>query len=383
MRIAWLHSHFHHPTGGTKYVFGLLAKLAADHEVTVIVEDAPEQICADFRRLGIKVEVLLGTSSYAPSYWAGFPLQLSRVVSKLRAMKDAFDAWVPSMFPMHIALHRAGISNMGIFCFEPFPFFYDTRMVAGQPIHVRTYFKLMRSAMQAEDLEVHRQARGVLTTTAGVNPFIRDVYGVDAVPISLGVDVERFRPPAGGVKPGQVLHTTDYSPLKNTDDLVEAIPGIVRRVPEASFVISHTIEQRAVIELYQRKLSAAGCADRVRFAGRLSEDELLRCYQESALGVYLGSGYGAAANSLFVLELMACGKPIVRSSTVDTEVVDGKTGRLFAPHDIAAFEKAVAALLMDDALRLTMGENARRQIVEDYSWDRVRDNFEVFLKEKF
>jgi glycosyltransferase involved in cell wall biosynthesis len=127
-------------------------------------------------------------------------------------------------------------------------------------------------------------------------------------------------------------------------------------------------------------LRLSGCLGRVRFAGRLSEKDLLKGYQQSALGVYLGSGYGAAAQSLFVLEMMACGKPVMRANTTDSEVEDGKTGRLYPVHDIGAFEEAVVSCLRDKTLLRTMGENARRQIVEKYTWKRVAEHLEAYLR---
>lgn len=280
---------------------------------------------------------------------------------------------------MHIAAHRAGLKKLVIFCFEPFAFFYDREMVAGQPIHVRTYFKLLRMWMEREDLRVHREAAGVVTCSPSIAPFIEAVYGRKAPSVSMGVDTDFFRPPISEVSTKQIFHATDYSPIKNTDDLIAAIPGILKREPNARFVISHSIAQPEAIARYQKQLELAGCLKEVRFAGRLSEEELLLGYQQSAVGVYLGSGFGAAAQSLFVLEMMACGRCVVRADTTYSEIENGRTGRLFPVHGIVAFEEAVVTLLHDEAMRGEMGRNARQEIVDKYTWSRVKENLERYL----
>ena len=66
------------------------------------------------------------------------------------------------------------------------------------------------------------------------------------------------------------------------------------------------------------------------------------------------------------LEAMASGRPIVgsRIGGIIDQVVDGETGFLVPPGDVAALRQAMARLMADPELRARMGEAAKRKVVE-------------------
>lgn len=66
------------------------------------------------------------------------------------------------------------------------------------------------------------------------------------------------------------------------------------------------------------------------------------------------------------LEAMASGRPIVgsRIGGIVDQVVDGETGFLVPPGDVAALRQAMARLIADPELRARMGEAAKRKVVE-------------------
>jgi len=72
------------------------------------------------------------------------------------------------------------------------------------------------------------------------------------------------------------------------------------------------------------------------------------------------------ASPTVTLEAMASGRPIVGSCIggIVDQVVDGETGLLVPPGDVAALRQAMARLIADPALRARMGEAARRKVVE-------------------
>src|SRR5207302_10933807 len=81
-------------------------------------------------------------------------------------------------------------------------------------------------------------------------------------------------------------------------------------------------------------------------------------------------GFGMAC-----AEAMAHGRPVVAGAVgglLDL-VVDGETGLLVPPRDVAALRAALRRLLADQELRRRLGENARRRAREHFSWDRVTD----------
>jgi glycosyltransferase involved in cell wall biosynthesis len=81
-------------------------------------------------------------------------------------------------------------------------------------------------------------------------------------------------------------------------------------------------------------------------------------------------GFGVAC-----AEAMAHGRPVVASAVgglLDL-VVDGETGLLVPPGDVAALRAALESLLGDEALRRRLGEAARERVRTHFSWPSVTD----------
>lgn len=107
----------------------------------------------------------------------------------------------------------------------------------------------------------------------------------------------------------------------------------------------------------------AGIADRIDFLGEKTADEIARLL--SCSSIYLWPGHGEAYG-LAYLEAQAAGLPVIAEAVagVSEAVVDGKTGMLTAPGDIAAYADAIIALTGDDNRRLKLSRNARQMIAD-------------------
>ncbi len=155
---------------------------------------------------------------------------------------------------------------------------------------------------------------------------------------------------------------------KGHDALLEAWPGVRRRVPAAELWIAGEGDDLPRLEARAREL---GVAPAVRFLGRVSDAELGALYRRASLYAMPSrqEGFGLAW-----AEAMWCGLPCV-GSTADAagEVIrDGETGLLVPWGDVAAIGAAVGALLVDPARARRMGEAGRRHARERFSYDRFR-----------
>ncbi|MFJ8693287.1 glycosyltransferase [Streptomyces roseolilacinus] len=114
----------------------------------------------------------------------------------------------------------------------------------------------------------------------------------------------------------------------------------------------------------------AGVADRVRFTGAVSRDEVAPLLR-SADVVVCPADYEPFG--IVPLEAMACGRPVVATAVggqLDT-VADPECGRLVPPRDPAALARAVAGFLADPELRAACGAAGRRRVLGRYDWKRV------------
>jgi glycosyltransferase involved in cell wall biosynthesis len=106
--------------------------------------------------------------------------------------------------------------------------------------------------------------------------------------------------------------------------------------------------------------------------GFVPHDRLLGLYERAAVVACPShrEGYGVVC-----AEAMAHGRPVVASAVGGLRdlVVDGETGLLVPPGDVAALRGALERLLGDGALRARMGRAARERARISLSWERSTD----------
>jgi phosphatidylinositol alpha-1,6-mannosyltransferase len=206
-----------------------------------------------------------------------------------------------------------------------------------------------------------------------------------------GADVERFRPDLATEDIREALGL-DGAPLvvcvsrlvkrKGQDTLIEALPAIRARVPDARLLIvgGGPDEER----LRER---AASLGDAVVFAGQVPEDDLPRYYAvgdvfampcRTRLGGLEVEGWG----NVFI-EAAACGRPVVvgDSGGARESLVDGETGILVDGKRTEAVADAVATLLADPARAAAMGAAGRERVLRDHTWPEIAARLAGWLRE--
>lgn len=116
---------------------------------------------------------------------------------------------------------------------------------------------------------------------------------------------------------------------------------------------------------------------RVRFLGRVPDEELPLWYNIAALCAYpsLYEGFG-----LPPLEAMACGTPAVVSNTSALPEVVGDAGLLVDPEDTGAWTRAMRRVLTDTELAQRLSTEGITQ-ASRFSWERTaRETATVFRK---
>ena len=206
-----------------------------------------------------------------------------------------------------------------------------------------------------------------------------------------GADVERFRPDLA-TENIRVALGLDGAPLvvcvsrlvkrKGQDTLIDALPAIRARVPDARLLIvgGGPDEER----LRDR---AASLGDAVVFAGQVPEDDLPRYYAvgdvfampcRTRLGGLEVEGWG----NVFI-EAAACGRPVVvgDSGGARESLVDGETGILVDGKRTEAVADAVASLLADPARAAAMGAAGRERVLRDHTWPEIAARLAGWLRE--
>jgi glycosyltransferase involved in cell wall biosynthesis len=145
---------------------------------------------------------------------------------------------------------------------------------------------------------------------------------------------------------------------KGVEVLLEAFAELAKSAPEAELEIVGDGERRRQLERAVRRL---GLDRQVRFLGRL-DARAIRERMLACRGLVVPSTYEGMP--LVVLEAMDASRAVVASavSGIPEVVVDGETGWLVPPEDVAALVGALLAAARDPEEAARRGHNGRLRL---------------------
>ncbi len=152
---------------------------------------------------------------------------------------------------------------------------------------------------------------------------------------------------------------------KGQRHLIEAMPLVMRRVPDAHLVILGEGDLRGTLE---RQVKDLHLEKVVRLPG-FREDVLGLA---KAADVFVMSSITEGLGSA-VLDAMAMGLPVVgtRAGGIPEAVVHDETGLLVPPADAEALAAAMVRVLTDATLRQRFGDAGRRRVAEHFDVDAL------------
>jgi glycosyltransferase involved in cell wall biosynthesis len=156
--------------------------------------------------------------------------------------------------------------------------------------------------------------------------------------------------------------------FKGVDILLKAVAQLPRDI---WCLLGGDGELRPGFEKLAQKL---GIADRVRFIGRVADEDLPDVYRCGDVFAF-PSVSGAEAFGLVALEAQACGVPVVASDLpgVRTVVADKETGLLTPPANSNELAAHLRLMLENPEMRRVMGEAARKRVIEKFTWKKHLD----------
>ena len=221
----------------------------------------------------------------------------------------------------------------------------------------------------------------------------RALSAIDAqhmVKIAPGIDVDHFFPRDATslrkelkldnkrviVSVGRLVHR------KGQDHLIQALPQILRSVPDAHLLM---VGQGPYREHLEKLVQHLGLKDHVSFIGRIQYDQLPEyiCAGDVFAMPSRSRFFGLEVEGLGIvyLEASACGLPVIAGASggAPDAVLDGVTGFVVDGQDNQEIATAAIALLSDLDQAKKMGAAGREWIIENWRWEIWSQRFNELL----
>ncbi len=171
-------------------------------------------------------------------------------------------------------------------------------------------------------------------------------------------------------------------PLKGHDQLMDAAPEIVHRVPNVRFFL---IGDGILLEHLQKRAREYGILDNFVFAGLINRERIPEMISAMDVVVHTSLREGLAR---VLPQALAMGKPCV-SFDIDGApevVIDDMTGYLVKAFDSRTLADRIVHLLDDPDLRKKLGENGRRHVDPNFRAEKmvadISEVYQMLLKKK-
>jgi len=373
LRIAVdIEPFYRNRAGVGRYVEGVLAglcRLPEDDDYTLFRSGtyAGEESVSGLPRDRVTDRVLPMSHGTCRLRW----LLLGRPhVEKYIGMHDVFLSPGLSVFPTRGRLVVVIFDMVWL----KFPQFYPKRSVWMRRLDLRRIVK--KAAAIVTISEASR--RDILEATGFDEDRVRVVYlGVDARlrAIPSEEEVSRVLARLGLTRRYVLAIAGDNSPKKNLDNLVRAMAMLPDALADVTLV--NVGQPRYDLGALEALIASSRMGARVRFLGRVTDDDLRMLYAGARLTAYPSfyEGFGFP-----IVESMSLGTPVVTSDVSSMPEVAGDAALLVDPHDPGGLSAAIASLLTDDARRASLVAKGRER-AKRFTWERcARETRDVFAE---
>jgi len=362
-------AYFSPRVGGMEtYVLSIIKLLIKKYDMDVVV------VCSNWDDNYYKEEYVENIKVYRIQYLfkiSSTPInifwtdKLSKIIDK--EMPDVINGHLPVPYIADIASRIADKKNI------PFILTYHNDLT-GYNFLIRTLAKCYYKFIGNKTFDISRKIIVTSQYYASSSSYIKK-YADKLEIVSPGVDTEKYKIVENIFKDkhsilfvGQINKENQH---KGLDYLLDAIKIVNYSLPTVKLIIAG---EGNYVEHYKMLIESMGLGNHVKFMGLIQNKELVDCYNRS--GVLVLPSYNRAEGFGMVLtEAQACGVPVIGTMIggIPFAVKNGETGILVPPKDSKCLAKAILKLLTNENLLKEMGQNGRKRVIEEFSWEKSAD----------
>jgi len=223
------------------------------------------------------------------------------------------------------------------------------------------------------------RARKIIAVSEFTKWELTNYYNIPAHKIQVihnGVDIRKFHPIADkrkakldlGFNPDDIaiVSVGRLYARKGLFTLIESMPAITKRFPNAKFIVSGKGQSDEMKKLLAHA-EKVGVKSNIIFTGYYPDKKLPKLYQ--AADIFAFSTF-YEHHPFAVLEALATGLPVVTTTVggIPETIESGKNGFLVEPFNTRQFSDRILYLLEHPAEAAEMGVKARKTVVEQLDW---------------
>ncbi|EKB1221342.1 glycosyltransferase family 4 protein [Listeria monocytogenes] len=161
-----------------------------------------------------------------------------------------------------------------------------------------------------------------------------------------------------------VASTNRMEPIKGMSYLIEAIPQILNKYDQVTFLIAGDGSQ---LEKFEDKLKKyTNKSAKVIFTGRLTNQEIKNVINTADIYVQPSLMEGC---SIAIIEAMSCGKAVIASNVGgNPDIISKEIGLLVPAKSVVALKDAIEYCINNPEECKMMGKNSREQVERQLNW---------------
>ena len=348
------------------YVYGLSDQLIKKgHNVTIITRGSKGK---KQKEIFHNIEVI--RAPFIPLYPIYMNVHKIFVNKIFKSMQSKFD-----IVHIHSPLSPLVNTSLPVIATIHTPMMTDHRASFNETKNLRTTIGILMGKFVSYPLELNllKRANMITVVAKSVTNELRE-YNTNQKEIIVmgnGIDNNVFKPIEKKSGDNYILFTGRLSYRKGLFDLIECGKYICKKYPNISFIL---VGKGPLLDELRKRVNELGMTKQFKFVGFVNREELITLYQNATIYV-LPSHYEGLPTVL--LEAMSCGLPVIATAVSgNLDVIShGKNGILIPPKAPEKMAEAISLLLENAELKKHLGENARKTIEENFTWDIISNNF--------